>query len=183
MTPSASHSRLLPWKSAVIVAVDLMGGFSKRGKIPWNYPEDFKWFQQHTKSNICVMGRTTYDSIDRKLGDMAANSVLPNRECYVVTSRPLPRMNATPIPSIESMAKYRDEENAHKTVFFIGGELIYKESVELVDEAYVTIINTIVEGADRFFPVEYVAEHFKTMNAANAQTFDAVFTLLRRTSY
>lgn len=177
------YNRLMPWKSAVIVAVDLMGGFSKEGKIPWVHPEDFRWFQQHTKNNICVMGRTTYDDIDRKLGDMAEESILPNRECYVVTSRPLKRMNATPIPTIESLAKYRDEENAHKTVFFIGGELIYKESVEFVDEAYITVINTVVEGADRFFPVEYVAEHFKTMNATNAQTFDAVFTLLRRTSY
>lgn len=180
---SNSFGPVLPWKSAVIVALDLMGGFSKEGQIPWNYPEDFKWFQQITKHNICVMGRTTYDDIDSKLGDLAIDSVLPSRECYVVTSRPLTRMNAIPIPSIESLARHRTEDNAHKTVFFIGGERIYKDSVELVDEAYVTIINTVVEGADRFFPVEYVAEHFKTMNVANAQTFDGVFTILRRITY
>jgi dienelactone hydrolase len=46
-------------KYAAIVAVDLMGGFSVGGKIPWYYPEDFKWFQQQTKGHICVMGRTT----------------------------------------------------------------------------------------------------------------------------
>lgn len=173
----------LPWKSAVIVAVDLMGGFSKQGEIPWNHPEDFKWFQQITKNNICVMGRTTYDDIDSKLGELATDSVLPSRECFVVTSRPLTRMNATPIPSLESLGKHRTEENAHKTVFFIGGERIYKESIEIVDEAYITVLNTIVEGCDRFFPVGYVADHFKTVNATNAKTFDASFMILRRTSY
>lgn len=176
-------TQFLPWKTAVVVAVDLMGGFSKAGKIPWHHPEDFKWFQQLTKNNICVMGRVTYDDINEKLGDMAATSVLPSRECYVVTSKPLPRMNATPIPSIVSLARYRDEENAHKTVFFIGGEQIYKESVEIVDEAYVTVINDVIEGCDRFFPVQYVADHFKTVGVTNAKTFDAMFTMLRRVSY
>lgn len=172
----------LPWKSAVIVAVDLMGGFSNKGQIPWHHPEDFKWFQQRTKNNICVMGRVTYDDINTKLGDMAAESVLPHRECYVVTSTPLPRMNATQIASVADLAKYKDDENAHKTVFFMGGERIYNESVAMVDEAYVTVINTIVE-CDRFFPVEYVADHFKTITNLNATTVDAMFTVLRRTTY
>lgn len=172
----------MPWKSAVIVAVDLMGGFSKDGQIPWHLSEDFLWFQTHTKNNICVMGRTTYDDIDAKMGDRGADEVLPGRECYVVTSRPLKRFNAVPIPSIESMMRQRTDDNAHKTVFFIGGERIYKEAVPMVDEAYVTIINDIVD-ADRFFPVEYVADHFRTVTTLNASTFDGVFTILRRTTY
>lgn len=172
----------MPWKSAVIVAVDLMGGFSKDGNIPWHYSEDFLWFQHHTKGNICVMGRTTYDDINTKMGDRGADEVLPGRECYVVTSRPLERSNAVPIPSIESMMRQRTADNAHKTVFFIGGESIYKEAVPMVDEAYVTIVKDIVE-ADRFFPVDYVAEHFRTVTSHNALTFDGIFTILRRTTY
>lgn len=172
----------LPWKSAVIVAVDLMGGFSKAGKIPWHYGEDFMWFQSITNEHICVMGRTTYDDIDKKMGDRGADEVLPGRECYVITSKPLERFNAIPISSIEALAEYRTEHNALKTVFFIGGERIYKESVLMVDEAYITVINTIVD-CDRFFPVEYVAEHFKTTSTVNATTFDGIFTSLRRTTY
>lgn len=173
----------LPWKTAAIVAIDLMGGFSKDGKIPWNHSEDFKWFQNHTKDNICVMGRTTYDDINSKLGDRAIQSVLPDRECYVVTSSPLPRQNATRLSSISSLTKYHDEDNAHKTVFFIGGERIYEECMPLVDEVYVTILNTVVDGCDKFFPTTYVAEHFKTLHAKQAKTFDALFVCLRRTVY
>lgn len=172
----------LPWKTAAIVAVDLMGGFSKDGQIPWHFSEDFMWFQSNTKDHICVMGRVTYDDINKKMGDRGADEVLPGRECYVVTSTPLPRMNAIPINSIWELAEHRTEYNAFKTVFFVGGERIYKESVEIIDEAYVTIVNT-VEECDRFFPVEYVAEHFKTVSSVNASTFDGVFTMLRRTSY
>ena len=172
----------LPWKTAVIVAVDLMGGFSKDGKIPWQYGEDFMWFQANTKEHICVMGRVTYDDINAKMGDRGADEVLPGRECYVVTSSPLPRFNAIPITSLDSLYDHRTEYNALKTVFFIGGERIYKESVPVVDEAYVTIVNTIAD-CDRFFPVEYVAENFKTVSSTNADTFDGVFTVLRRTSY
>lgn len=172
----------MPWKSAVIVAVDLLGGFSKDGQIPWNHLEDFKWFQTHTKGNMCVMGRTTYDDIDAKMGDRGDESVLPGRECYVVTSRPLKRVNAIAIPSILHLPKYRSDENAHKTLFFVGGERIYAESVPMVDEAYVTIMNVDAE-CDRFFPVEYVAEHFKQTTVLNASTFDGVFVILRRITY
>lgn len=172
----------LPWKSAVIVAVDLMGGFSKEGQIPWHYSEDFLRFQHNTKDNICVMGRVTYDDINEKMGARGEDEVLPGRECYVITSSPLPRMNAIPITSIKSLAECRSEYNAHKTVFFIGGERIYKESVSIVDEAFVTVVNTIAD-CDRFFPVEYVAEHFKTTSSINATTFDGVFTSLRRVTY
>jgi dihydrofolate reductase len=172
----------LPWKTAAIVAVDLMGGFSKDGNIPWHYSEDFMWFQHNTQDHICVMGRATYDDINTKMGERGADEVLPGRECYVVTSSPLARFNAIPIPSIAALAEHRTEYNALKTVFFIGGERIYKESALMVDEAYVTIVNTIAD-CDRFFPVEYMAEHFKTVSSVNASTFDGVFTALRRISY
>lgn len=172
----------LPWKTATIVAVDLMGGFSKDGNIPWHYSEDFMWFQTLTREHICVMGRVTYDDIDKKMGERGRVNVLPDRECYVVTSRPLTRNNATPIASIYELSSHWSEDNAHKNVFFIGGERIYKESVGFVDEAYVTVVN-IVADCDRFFPVEYVTEHFKTTNTTIASTFDGMFTSLRRITY
>lgn len=145
---------------AVIVAVDERGGFSKDGQIPWHYPEDFKWFQQHTSGHICVMGRTTYDDINKRLGDKAAVSVLPNRKCFVVTSSPLPRDNAIAVPNIGAVDKHLTEEDIDKVVFFIGGERIYREGIAKADMAFITIVNKDVE-ADRFFPVNYILKHFE----------------------
>jgi dihydrofolate reductase len=167
---------------AVIVAVDERGGFSKDGKIPWYYPEDFKWFQQMTKGHICVMGRTTYDDINARLGDKAAESVLPSRRCFVVTSTPLPRANAIAVASISDVDKhltFADADN-NITVFFIGGERIYREGIAKATTAYITIVNKDVD-ADRFFPVGYIMKHFAIDKTFQNETApDLRFTVWRR---
>lgn len=156
---------------AAIVAVDRCGGFSKDGKIPWHYPEDFAWFQQKTKGHICVMGRTTYDDINKRLGKKAATSVLPGRQCYVVTSTPLPRDNATAIEKVRMLGKHltADDAEQRRVVFFCGGEKIYSEGIALCDTVYTTIVDTIVE-ADRFFPIKYLKTHFNDVNIHKTDT-------------
>jgi len=145
---------------SMIVAVDLHGAFSKEGKIPWHYKEDFEWFQRRTKGHICVMGRTTYDDIDQRLGDKARDSVLPERECFVVTSSPLPRANATAVSSlseVDTILSRRDDVS--QTVFMCGGERIYSEGIAYCDQLLITIVNKEVDG-DRFIPREYIQKYF-----------------------
>lgn len=140
---------------ASIVAVDLYGGFSKEGQIPWHYNADFRWFQNKTKGHICVMGRTTYDDINKRLGDKAAESVLPARTCFVVTSRPLPRANATAIASMTELDFLLDKQEIpyNKTVFYCGGERIYQEAMSKVNTVYMTVVNKEI-GCDKFFPMQ-----------------------------
>lgn len=148
-------------KYSCIVAVDDHGAFSKDGKIPWNYPDDFKWFQSKTKGHICVMGRTTYDDITNHLGSKSDVSVLPGRKCFVVTSTPLPKNNATAVKSIGEVDKYLTPEDAEtKTVFFCGGERIYSEGIAKCDEVIITVVNKHVDG-DRHFPTAYVQKYFE----------------------
>lgn len=152
-------------KYAAIVAVDLRGGFSKDGQIPWHYSADFKWFQTKTKGNVCVMGRTTYDDIDKRLGEKAAENVLPNRKTFVVTSRPLARSNATPIASMSELDFQLDRQNIpyDQTVFFCGGERIYLEGMSKADIVYMTVVNKDVD-ADKFFPNNLLQTDFQTTN-------------------
>lgn len=167
---------------AAIVAVDERGAFSKDGKIPWHYSEDFKWFQQHTKGHICVMGRATYDDITNHLGDKAADSVLPGRKCFVVTSSPLPRNNATAVASISEVDKHLTFDDAdNKIVFFCGGERIYSEGIAKCNTVLVTIVNKDVDG-DRHFPVKYLMKHFTQDKMFKVDTApDLRFTIWRRT--
>ena len=51
-------------------------GKNTKEQIPWNIPEDLKRFKELTTGNIVVMGRTTYQSI---------NKPLPNRTNIVLT--------------------------------------------------------------------------------------------------
>lgn len=166
---------------AAIVAVDERGAFSKDGKIPWHYPEDFKWFQQHTKGHICVMGRTTYDDINTRLGDKAAENVLPDRKCFVVTSTPLPRNNAIAVASVSDVDKHLTPEDAEqRIVFFCGGERLYSEGIAKCNTAFVTIVNKDVEG-DRHFPVNYLLKHFQSEKVFKNETApDLRFTIWKR---
>lgn len=166
---------------AAIVAVDLEGAFAKDGKIPWNYPEDFKWFQAKTKGHICVMGRTTYDDITNHLGDKANESVLPGRKCFVVTSRPLEKNNAIAIPNMREIEKHLTEDDiVNKKVWICGGERIYAEGIAMCDELYITVVDKIVDG-DRHFPTDYTLKHFESHQVFKNDTApDLRFTIWKR---
>ena len=61
----------------VIMATDKYGGYAKNGTIPWNIPNELKYFNSITTYNegkllpIVIMGRKTWQSIP--------NAPLPNR--------------------------------------------------------------------------------------------------------
>ena len=65
-----------------ITACDNKGGIGKNGILPWNIPNEMKYFQSVTIGNIVVMGRTTYFSIPEKFRPLSnrLNLVLTNDE-------------------------------------------------------------------------------------------------------
>jgi dihydrofolate reductase len=148
-------------KYAIIVALDLDRGISKGGDIPWHYSDDLAWFKQVTSNHICVMGKTTYVDINKRLGEAAKDSVLPNRKCFVVSStlkqEDVP--NATVIKQCYDVVNFLTEDDLGKTVFFIGGERIYSESISMADTVHITAIDKTFD-CDKFFPVEYVDKYF-----------------------
>lgn len=52
---------------SMIVAVDEQLGIGKNNRIPWNIPEDKKWFKEKTLGHAVIMGRNTFDSIVKYL--------------------------------------------------------------------------------------------------------------------
>jgi dihydrofolate reductase len=164
---------------ALIVAVDSKGGFSKEKAIPWNFSEDLKWFQERTNGHICVMGRNTYNEINNKMGEKGNISVLPNRKCFVVTSSPLPRNNATQISSLIDLQQHLLLEDIHKTVFIIGGKSLYSEGIAKANSVYVTVINKDYE-CDSFFPVKYLMTHFIEQDVIKPQNQSIRFVTFRR---
>lgn len=150
------------WKYAIIAAVDLDRGFSKASEIPWHYKEDFVWFKKITTNHICVMGRSTYEDINKRLGDKAKESVLPSRQCFVVSStlKQEDVRNATVIEHCYDVANHVNHDDIQtKTIFFIGGEHVFNEGISLADTVYLTVINKTF-GCDKFFPVEYIEKYF-----------------------
>ena len=46
-----------------------------------------------------------------------------------------------------------------KTIFIIGGDLLYREGIAIADTAYVTVINDNYD-CDMVFPVDYLTKFF-----------------------
>lgn len=141
----------------IIAAVDQQGGFSKNNEIPWYYPADFQWFKQNTVGCPIIMGRKTYEDINKRLGDKATESVLPGRQCFVLSKSIKELPNATVITSIRQ-SEYHITDNS-KPTFIIGGEKLFLEGIALTSEVYLTIINKTF-SCDLFFPTKYLMKHF-----------------------
>lgn len=128
--------------------------------LPWNIPKDLEFFRETTKGHPIIMGRLTYDSILMRRN----GKPLPGRPHYVVTSQ-----NLTNLP--ESVSAYPDLQSAidkakadfpTTEIFIIGGASIYKQSINLVDRMYLTIIDMEVDGGDAFFPEFSPADWIET---------------------
>lgn len=148
------------YRYAIIVAVDLQRGFSKAGEIPWNYPTDLKWFNQQTDGHICVMGRYTYEDINKRLGEKAKDSILPGRKCFVLSSKDdVEYTNATQIRSLSEVEKHLTDDDENKTIFFIGGDRVFQEALSKVQAVYMTVVNE-EHQCDLFFNTQFLEKNF-----------------------
>ncbi|QDK44210.1 dihydrofolate reductase [Bdellovibrio sp. HCB185ZH] len=125
-----------------------------QGGLPWDLPEDMKFFRDTTKGHIMIMGRKTFDSFNGK--------ALPNRYHIVVTRDPSKQSfqstEKSPVVFVSSL----EEAVAHARpltaqwgdeVFIIGGGEIYKQAFakNLTDKVYLTLIHREFPG-DTYYP-------------------------------
>ena len=127
---------------SIIVAHSRNMVIGKANALLWRLPEDLKRFKKLTTSHPIIMGRKTYQSINRPLPDRTNIIVTRDKNleiprCIIVHSV---------IEAIEKAKEFDREE-----IFIIGGAEIYKETLPLVDRLYVTKVDLDVEG-DAFFP-------------------------------
>lgn len=132
-------------KITAIVACDSEFGIGLKGKMPWHIPEDLRLFREYTIGKPILMGRKTFDSLDRR--------PLPGRPNYVMT---------------------RDNEALHGGVTFvadhevlirelkilgvpelcvIGGTEIYRLLAPLTNKLLITMISKKFD-TDAHFPSE-----------------------------
>jgi dihydrofolate reductase len=144
----------------MIAAVSKNGVIGQENKIPWECPEDMKFFRKMTANSTVIMGRKTYESIGRPL---------PKRRNVVITRstaaiegvelassfRDAIDMTSTPIPAVAVMDKdgnYVPPEDLDN-IWLIGGHSIYLEGLSLAHEIYLTAIPETITGDNlTFFP-------------------------------
>lgn len=163
---------------SIIAAIERFhGGFSYKNDIPWYYPEDFKHFKTVTSGHICIMGRKTYDDINKRLGDKAVESVLPGRQCFVVSKTLTTLPNATVIPNIRHVENLYDDTD--KEIFIIGGRRLFIEAMAFVNHLHLTFIDKQIE-CDMFFPIKSLFDKFTTTNVVDAEDPELKFVTLTR---
>lgn len=129
---------------SIIAAVAKNNVIGKSGELPWYIPEDLKRFKDLTSGHIVIMGRTTHESILKRLGHD-----LPNRKSVVITSNP----NYQVAEGVEKYTSLDEAIDAHRSenIFLIGGQRIFEEGIKLADTMYLTEIHQDYDG-DVYFP-------------------------------
>jgi len=129
--------------TALIVAASSNNAIGKDNKLLWHLPNDLKFFKNTTWGFPVVMGRKTFEAV---------NKALPGRTNIVITRKgnwnAAGVINATDLDDAIAKAV---ATNANQ-IFIIGGGEIYKQSMDIADTIYMTRVHTVLEG-DTFFPV------------------------------
>ena len=133
-------------KISLIVAVSRNGAIGLNNQLPWYLPEDLKYFKSVTMGKPLIMGRKTFDSIGRPL---------PGRANIVLTRDPQWTSDGVKVVQSVEQALVAGEIACEAAdvdeIMVIGGEQIYRMTIDLADRIYLTQVDADVEG-DAFFP-------------------------------
>ncbi len=114
----------------------------KDNDLVWHMPADLKYFKETTTGHYVIMGRKTYESVDKPL---------PGRLNIIVTrQKDYRREGCIVVHSVEE-ALALGEKNRQEEVFILGGSQIYVLTMDTADRIYLTEIQAEFEG-DSYFP-------------------------------
>ncbi len=155
---------------SIIVAFANDQAIGLNGTMPWHLSEDLKHFKEVTFGQPVIMGRRTWESLPRQ--------PLPGRLNIVVSTTMHSVGGCHIVPSPSDAISICPEES-HP--FIIGGGLLYRHFLPLVNKLYITRIYKDVE-ADTWFPeVDFkqwnLTSHRKFLNPAG---LDYAFQIFER---
>lgn len=128
---------------SLIVAASTNNAIGKNNQLLWHLPKDLKFFKNTTWGMVVVMGRKTFESV---------NKPLPGRKNIVITSQPGWKAEDVWVAKdLEDAITQAKTTNCNE-IFIIGGGEIYKQSMSVADKIYMTRVHADIEG-DTFFPV------------------------------
>ena len=125
-----------------LVAASENNVIGKDNHLPWHLPNDFKYFKNKTWAMPIIMGRNTYESLDKPL---------PGRFNIVITTKEDWKRDDVIVAHSVDEAIAEGLETDCKEIFIIGGGEIFKQSIGIINKIYLTSVHTTVEG-DTFYP-------------------------------
>ncbi|MFZ4769761.1 MAG: dihydrofolate reductase [Ferruginibacter sp.] len=127
---------------SLIVAASTNNAIGKNNQLLWHLPKDLKFFKNKTWAMVVVMGRKTFESV---------NKPLPGRINIVITTKNDWKAEGVWVAKDLEDALAQAKTTNCKEIFIIGGGEIYKQIMPNADKIYMTRVHTEIEG-DTFFP-------------------------------
>lgn len=122
---------------SILVAHDQQRVIGVNNQLPWHLPSDLKHVKSLTIGNTLVMGRATFESIGKPL---------PNRRNVVLT-----RNKSFKPEGVDVIHSFEEIYDLPGHVFIFGGQSLFEEMIDKVDDMYITVIEDKYNG-DTFFP-------------------------------
>lgn len=131
---------------AMIVACSENGVIGAGGDLPWRLPADLRHFMRSTKGCPVIMGRKTFDSLDKPLPD----------RLNIVVSRSMPSRRIAPNVQVTrdldaAIVLAGQHGELDRPIWIAGGGTIYSQSMGRVSLVVRTLVQARVEG-DTVFP-------------------------------
>ena len=111
----------------------------KDNQMPWHLPADLKHFKAVTLGKPIIMGRKTYESIGRPL---------PGRQNIVISRNPDYQLEGC--DTATSFKAALELVSGQPEVMVIGGGQLYRETLSLANQLFLTFIDLDVEGDTQF---------------------------------
>ena len=127
---------------SLIVAKAKNNTIGKDNHLLWHIPDDLRRFKERTTGHTIIMGRKTFESLEK---------VLPNRKHVIFSQNPDFKVKDENVEVVHSLLQIQDLIEGEEEAFVIGGAMIYNFLMPYVKKMYVTQINEEFDG-DAFFP-------------------------------
>jgi dihydrofolate reductase len=126
-----------------IVAISNNRAIGVDNDLPWHMPADLKFFKEKTMGKHVLMGRKSFESI---------NKPLPGRTNIIVTrQKDFQRSDIIIKHSLSEGIKYAKDAGVDE-LFILGGANIYEQTQNIWDQMYITKIDTHIDNATAYFP-------------------------------
>jgi len=127
----------------IIAAISENNALGKDNQMLWHLPDDFKHFKEVTTGHHVIMGRKTFESMEKKALPKRTNIVVTRTKNYLCSC----------VLVVDSLRKaIQIAQRTDKNPYIIGGGIIYEEAIKLADKMDLTIVHHSFE-ADVFFPI------------------------------
>lgn len=128
------------------------------GQIPWHISKDFQYFKKTTTGFPIIMGRKTFESLGGKILPNRHHVIITRQRDYSLPKNLLGNKNVSIVSNIKeatALALKIASDLKLENIFIIGGGEIYKQSLDIADYLYLTLVERKdgqkISG-DVFFP-------------------------------